>query len=139
MIVLDTNTISERTRLHPNERVELWFDSLERENVATTTVTLAELRLGTALMPQGRKRAELKSVLDDMLDEVFEERIYSFDVAAAVAYPSVITKRRSAGLPIEVLDAQIAAICISRGAALATRNTEDFDELGITLINPWEY
>jgi len=40
---------------------------------------------------------------------------------------------------VVVDDAQIAAICISRRAALSTRNTKDFEGLGITLINPWEY
>ncbi len=35
-------------------------------------------------------------------------------------------------------DAQIASICLANGAALATRNTWDFEETGIELINPWE-
>ena len=33
---------------------------------------------------------------------------------------------------------QIAAICRARGAALATRNTKDFRDTGIDVIDPWQ-
>jgi toxin FitB len=42
------------------------------------------------------------------------------------------------GRPISQLDARIAAISRSRGAALATRNIEDFADCGIKIINPWK-
>ena len=42
------------------------------------------------------------------------------------------------GLPIDGFDAQIAAICRVRGAALATRNLADFRQTGVDLTNPWE-
>jgi predicted nucleic acid-binding protein len=32
----------------------------------------------------------------------------------------------------------IAAITQSRGATLATRNSKDFNNCGIDLINPWD-
>jgi toxin FitB len=31
----------------------------------------------------------------------------------------------------------IAAICLTHGAALATRNTTDFEDLGLETIDPW--
>jgi predicted nucleic acid-binding protein len=39
--------------------------------------------------------------------------------------------------PISTEDAQIAAICQSTGLDCATRNTGDFDDLELRLINPW--
>jgi predicted nucleic acid-binding protein len=33
--------------------------------------------------------------------------------------------------------AQVAAICRDLGATLATRNTREFEETGIELIDPW--
>jgi predicted nucleic acid-binding protein len=42
------------------------------------------------------------------------------------------------GRPISQSDAQIAAIALSRGAAVATRNAVDFSEIGMIVINPWE-
>jgi hypothetical protein len=46
--------------------------------------------------------------------------------------------RERTGRPIGVADAQIAAICRDVGAMLATRNTADFEETGIELLNPWK-
>lgn len=59
-------------------------------------------------------------------------------IAAARVYAEIASRRRQAGDPISQFDAQIAAITQSRGASLATRNTYDFLNCGITLINPWD-
>ena len=45
------------------------------------------------------------------------------------------SRRDRIGRPIGVADAQIAAICRDLSATLATRNTADFEETGIELIN----
>lgn len=47
------------------------------------------------------------------------------------------TERERMGMPIDGFDAQIAAICRSHGAALATRNVKDFHATGIKVIDPW--
>ena len=44
---------------------------------------------------------------------------------------------QAAGRPISDFDAMIAAIARSHGAAVATRNTADFEHCGIPTINPW--
>lgn len=36
------------------------------------------------------------------------------------------------------IDVQIAAVCRTVEATLATRNTDDFSGTGIELINPWK-
>jgi len=43
------------------------------------------------------------------------------------------------GRPMSVPDGQIAAIARSRGFAIATRNTSDFEECGVDLFNPFLY
>jgi predicted nucleic acid-binding protein len=42
------------------------------------------------------------------------------------------------GLPADGFDGQIAAICRTRNAVLATRNVKDFEETGIDVIDPWQ-
>jgi toxin FitB len=49
--------------------------------------------------------------------------------------PSCVRPRD--GRPITTADAQIAAICASQQATLATRNTADFETTGVALLNPW--
>lgn len=61
-----------------------------------------------------------------------------FDSDAANVYANIATDRRRIGRPISQFDAQIAAIAISRGAMLATRNIGDFERLPIEIINPWD-
>ncbi|MGA2129624.1 MAG: PIN domain-containing protein, partial [Xanthobacteraceae bacterium] len=63
--------------------------------------------------------------------------VLPFDGAAAREYADIASTRRRAGRPISVADAQIAAIARSRGAALATRNTADFSQCGVDVIDPW--
>ena len=42
------------------------------------------------------------------------------------------------GKPISQADAQIASICYTHQATLATRNVSDFEGCGLTIINPWK-
>ncbi|MGH3469557.1 MAG: VapC toxin family PIN domain ribonuclease, partial [Thermocrispum sp.] len=60
------------------------------------------------------------------------------DAPAAMEYASIVTNRDSAGLPISGFDAQIASICRTHDATLATRNVRDFQATGIALMDPWQ-
>jgi predicted nucleic acid-binding protein len=46
--------------------------------------------------------------------------------------------RRAAGRPLSGEDAMIAAIAATHDATLATRNTADFEGLGLDLVDPWD-
>jgi toxin FitB len=73
-----------------------------------------------------------------MLEEDFAGRVLVFDGAAAEYYAPFMSQRRRPGRPTASQDGQIAAIALSRGAAVATRNTADFQGGGVELINPWD-
>lgn len=139
MIVLDTMVVSELARQAPDPGVVAWVDALPTAEVATTSVTAAELLYGLARLSDGRRKTQLSDAVQGLLDEDFHGRIASFDRAAAGRYAVVVTDREQLGRPISVADAQIAAICHTRGARLATRNTDDFADTGIELVNPWNF
>lgn len=138
MIILDTNVISELARQIPDTGVLAWLDSLEISEVATTAVTAAELRYGVARLPDGHRKRELTVVIRGILVEDFYGRVLPFDERASIRYADLVTGRERIGRPIGVADAQIAAICRDSGAILATRNTADFEETGIELVDPWK-
>lgn len=137
MIVLDTNVISEVIRPDPSAEVTGWLARERSSNIFTTAITHAELLYGIELMPRGRRRFALEVAVTRILRELLVDRILPFDSDAAEMYARIAASRRVMGRPISEADAQIAAIVNSRGAALATRNTADFEHCGIKVLNPW--
>ncbi|MBW3087472.1 type II toxin-antitoxin system VapC family toxin [Bifidobacterium sp. 82T24] len=137
MIILDTNVISETVRPHPNPEVVSWFRRQSMDDLAVTSITVAELFWGICRMPAGKRRNQLSSVIDYQLT-LFGDGIYAFDGSAAIDYAEICAMRERSGHPIGVQDAMIAAIARSRGAAVATRNVKDFEGTGVDVVNPWE-
>ena len=137
MIVLDTNVVSELLRARPDANVLVWFSAQTPARLHVTCITQAEMLLGVALLPAGKRREYLQQSMQTFFEVDFVSRDLPFDRDAAAAYADITASRRAAGRPITILDAQIAAICITAGASLATRNTRDFEDCGLHLINPW--
>jgi len=136
LIVLDTNVISELARQEPSLPVLEWVDA--RDDVAITATTAAELLHGVARLPDGVRKSGLADAIREMLDGPLRDRVLPFDRAAASEYAEIVAAREAAGRPISIADAQIAAICRSRGTTLGTRNVRDFESVGITVVNPWD-
>ena len=137
MIVLDTNVLSELLRAIPEPGVLRWFDRQPVASVYTTTVTQAEILLGVAVLPAGKRRIQLAAAVAAIFVEDFAERILPFDGDAAIAFADIVAERRSRGSPISQFDAMIAALARSRGAQLATRNVRDFAHCGVDIVSPW--
>ncbi len=137
MIILDTNVLSELLRPSPARQVEAWLSTQDGAQVYFTTIGEAELRHGVAIMPAGKRRAELAKAIEGMLSDDFRDRILSFDRAAARAYAAIAAERRAAGRPISQFDCQICAIARANDAVIATRNTADFEGCGVVLFDPW--
>jgi len=137
MILIDTNVISELMRPNPAPKVLSWFGGQDATALHLSAVGEAELRRGAAILPDGKRRDRLIAEIDAMILEDFAGRVVSFDSAAAVAFAAIFVDRRNAGRPISFPDCQIAATARANGAAVATRNTQDFDGCGIRVIDPW--
>jgi toxin FitB len=137
VIVVDTNVVSELMRPSPSARVRDWVNAQAPDELCTTAITVAEIRCGLERLPRGRRKDSLLAAVTEVFAE-FSEFIQPFDADAAVWYATIVARRDRLGLPIDGFDAQIAAICRTRGAALATRNAKDFRETGIDVIDPWQ-
>ncbi|MDX1439540.1 MAG: type II toxin-antitoxin system VapC family toxin [Rubricoccaceae bacterium] len=138
MIVLDTNIISEVMRPVPDPTVGAWLAEQDPLALATTTITIAEIRRGIARLPKGKKRNSLEERFSGFVDDAFLGRLLAFDKNAAYACGDVAAAREEKGLHADAVDMMIAGIVKSINATLATRNTSDFKECGIALINPWQ-
>ena len=137
MIVLDTNVVSELMRDNAHAEVLAWLDERPTRELFVTAVTEAEIRTGIAFLPEGKRRKGLGEAAEQVLDNLFAGRVLPFDSSAARAYAEIAAARRAAARPISQADGQIAAIAVSRGMAVATRNVSDFEGMGIDIIDPW--
>lgn len=137
MIVLDTNVISELFKPAPDARVMDWVGSLPGDVLFTTAVTRGELLYGLYCMPEGRRRSDLLSGMARLFQQRLAGHVLAYDGDAAEAHASIAAARRARGRASSQADSMIAGIVQSRGATLATRNVRDFEDCGITLVDPW--
>jgi predicted nucleic acid-binding protein len=135
VIVLDTNVISEALRgAEADPGVLAWLDGL-RETPVTTVINRAELLAGIALLPEGARRDSLEARVAGILSELGV--CLPLTDEAASHYAEIVAVRRALGRPAAGFDALIAGICRSASATLATRNTADFEAMGVVLVDPW--
>lgn len=138
MIVLDTNVVSELMRSDPHPAVLSSVGGQWPSALHTTSVTQAEVFHGIAALPVGRRRGALAAAAGAIFAEEFAGRVLPFNGAAAERYAEIRAARRGAGDPMEAFDAQIAAVALTSGAVLATRDVGGFADCGLVIVNPWE-
>ncbi len=139
MILLDTNVVSEPLKASGDINVLAWIDAQIIETLYLSTISLAELRFGIAVLPEGKRRDKLHSSLEQRVLPLFAGRILSFDDPASRAYATLRACARTAGQAIAPTDGYIAAIAATHGFAVATRDTSPFDAAGLAVINPWTW
>jgi predicted nucleic acid-binding protein len=137
MIVLDTNVVSETVKPKPNLLVEAWFAMQGLSELYLCDITIMEQSFGAERFWLRSGSMRYKEKLDEAL-VAYSGRILAYDRYTAIDTGKLRARRESVGRPISLQDAMIAAICLSYGATLATRNTKDFEGLDLKLINPFE-
>ncbi len=137
MIVLDTNVISEAMKPAPNPAVRAWLNEQVAETLYLTSVTLAEILFGIAVLPAGRRRNTLMRALDGLL-ELFGDRVLPFDTDAARHYTALAVAARNPGRGFPTPDGYIAAIAVSRGFIVASRDTSPYEAGGLRVVDPWQ-
>jgi predicted nucleic acid-binding protein len=137
MILLDTNVVSEPTKPRPDASVRAWVDSQPASTLFICAPVLAELHFGVHRLPAGARRDRLQSYIDDLQNDLYADRVLSFDALAAAEYGRIMAMRLRIGRPIQQMDALIAAIARAHQAVLVTRNADDFIGLDIEILNPF--
>ena len=138
MILLDTNVVSAMMMPAPPGPVIKWLNHQETVTLFLSTITIAEIAYGLAVLPDGRRRRSLAERFDRFVADGFEQRVLDFDRRAALDYGDVMSRRRAMGRPLAALDGQIAAVARVNHLAVATRNVRDFEHCDIDLVNPFD-
>jgi hypothetical protein len=131
-MLVDTNVLSELPRPRPNARVVRWFSA--QETIHVSVVTLEELSFGIA-----RSTPASRSRLGRWFDALLEARPIVLDVTAAIARASgeLRAAREARGRRVAQADMLIAATALAHGLTLVTRNARDFEECGVTVVDPF--
>ena len=132
--LLDTNVISELTRPEPDVCVAAFLDA--QPDLWLCTVVLHELDYGLRLLPAGKRRDALTDALAALITG-YDDRIIPLERREARAASELRARAKAAGRVLHLGDALIAGIAAAHGLTVATRNTGDFEGLGVALVNPW--
>ncbi len=137
MIVLDTNVVSEAMKPEPHPAVRAWLNDQAAETLYLSSVTLAELLFGIGALPAGKRKDMLAQALDGLMG-LFRDRVLPFDIDAARHYAKLAVAAKTGGRGFPTPDGYIAAIAVSRGFLVASRDTAPFEAAAISVINPWK-
>ena len=125
-------------RQKANQNVIKWLDNKPVSELLISLITVAEIKLGVALLPEGKRKMQLKALADEMLQE-FGNNCRSFDFSTASIYSEIVASCIKQGRAISTENAQIAAICKYNKATLVTRNIRDFEMITeLELHNPFD-
>ena len=137
MIILDTNVISEAMRPEPHPAVRAWLNNQSAETLYLSSVTLAELLFGIGALPSGKRKDMLAQTFDGMMG-LFRDRVLPFDIDAARHYAELAVKAKVAGRGFPTPDGYIAAIAVSRGFIVASRDIAPYKAASVMVIIPWD-
>ena len=133
--LLDTHISSEirkGPRCHPN--VAAWYSNLEEESLYLSVLVLGEIRKGIeGLRGRDAGKANELDLWLEQLQTSFQSQILPVDIAISQEWG-----RFSSLHTVPVVDGLLAATATAHGLVLVTRNTRDFADFGIQLINPFE-
>jgi toxin FitB len=135
--LLDTNVLSEAMKPRPAAAIASWMRAQPLRSLFTAAICQAEILAGIAILPTGRRRAELETTARAIFSQDFEGRILPFGKEAAKAYADLYALRRQKGRPIATADLIIAAIARTHDASIVTRDTGGFSDCGLAIVDPW--
>jgi len=134
----DTNVVSEWVKPRPAAGVIAWLAEANEDALFLGVCTLAEIHLGVAAMPKGRRRDRLDDWLRNDLVARFDGRVVPVDLPIAAAWGEVSAAARYKGRLIDAMDGLIAATAQVYGMTIITHDTTDFQATGVALLNPWD-
>ncbi len=131
MYLLDTNIVSEARRGSPEATA--WIRSVRGRALHVSVITLGEIMRGVRL--KERKDPKAAAFLAEWLialRELHRETILPVTEAVALEWGRLSAERSS-----NTADGLIAATARVHDLILVTRNVADFEDTGVSIINPW--
>src|SRR6266404_6920908 len=136
--LLDTNCISELVRPKPDRRVEAWMDAADETMLYLSVLTLGEIRKGGAGLAYGKRRTHLETWLKVELPGRFSGRILPIDAAIADRWGQLAAESKRKGKAFSIIDGLLAATALHHDLTVVSRNSSDFANTPVQVLNPWK-
>lgn len=133
--LVDTNIFSEQAKPTPNAKVTGWIRRHESA-LYVSAITIGEIRRGIERLPDGPRRKQLGKWLQSVCD-CMHGRILGFNTSTAHVWGQLKANWEKSAINIPSIDSQIAATAIRHSLTLVTRNTKDYEQSGVKLLNPF--
>ena len=131
MYLLDTNVVSAVRQKQPGPFA--WLASVPLHHCYLSVISLGEVEKGITLaLARDPRFADLLRIWSGRLRVDFLSRILPVSEPVALEWGRI-----AAGRTRSTADALIAATAITHGYTLVTRNTRDFEDLPVALLDPW--
>jgi tRNA(fMet)-specific endonuclease VapC len=131
--LLDTNVVSELTKLAPNAAVVRALAQHEAE-CAISAPTLEELAFGCARVVSPSRRAWFSQWLDGLVARMV---VLPFDAQAALWLGAERARLVQLGRSAPRTDGEIAAVAVTQGLTLVTHNGRDFKNFKALDLTDW--
>jgi len=133
--LLDTNVLSELRRKKPHAHVLGFVREQPLELLYISTVTLAEIRFGIALVRDATQRTELDAWLTHEVRPLFHQRVLEVTEDVLFKWRLLVEDGRRSGHTYSHLF--IAATALHHGLTVVSRDTREYVRAGASVVDPW--
>ena len=138
--LLDTNVVSEMMRPHPEPRVARFLDRVGGDRLNVSAITAWEILNGIGRLDHQSRRDDLGRRFRNIMTLIFQDRVLDWTATDAEECARIMEDKRRLGESLDrhLPNAMLAGTAASRGLSIVTRNTRDYRNIGIAVINPWD-
>jgi predicted nucleic acid-binding protein len=136
--LLDTNVLSELRRPKPERKVVAFATAQPLEDFYISSVTFAEIRFVIEIVASAARRAELNDWLIHKVRPMFEQRVLAVTEDVMFKWRLLVEKGRKTGHTFSQPDLIIAATALHHGLTVVSRDTDEYEVAGVSVLNPWE-
>ena len=137
--ILDTSVVSEMMRPYPEPRVAWFLDAIAHEGIGVSTITIREILSGIGRLTTGQRREELATRFQNILEDVFEDRVVDWTASDALECAVIMEIKRRMGESLDhrLPEGMLAGTARSRNLTIVTGNETGFRNTGVKVVNPW--
>jgi len=135
--LLDTNILSELRRAKPERKVVAFMDGQPLEALFVSVVTFAEIRFGIERLADINRRGQLNDWLRHRIRPMFGQRVLPVSEDVMVRWRQLVEDGRRMRHTFSQPDLIIAATALHFGLTVVSRDTRDYTQARVPVLDPW--